>query len=47
MSDAYDKIKRAWQLSIGTTLTAEDVDLLMADTAIRDAVLQTNKDESP
>lgn len=41
MSDAYDKLLRAYEENRGTRLTAEDVDKLMSDTAIKDAVYQT------
>lgn len=43
--DPYEKLRRAYEENRGTNLTAEDVDRLMSDTAIYDAVMQTYKDE--
>lgn len=45
MADAYEKLRRAHEENRGTNLTAEDVDKLMDDTAIRDAIYQTYADE--
>lgn len=39
--DVYDRIKRAWERKTGMYLSGEDVDILMDDTAIKDAVLET------
>jgi ABC-type transporter lipoprotein component MlaA len=44
-SDPYEKLRRAYKEKRGTNLTAEDVDKLMDDTAIRDAVMQTYADD--
>ena len=41
----YEKLKRAYDENRGTRLTAEDVDKLMSDTAIHDAVMETYADE--
>lgn len=43
--DAYEKLRRAYLNNRGTNLTAADVDKLMSDTAIKDAVNQTHADE--
>lgn len=45
MTDPYEKLRRAYEENRGTNLTAEDVDKLMDDVAIRDAVYQTHADE--
>jgi hypothetical protein len=42
---AYDKIRRAYENNTGTRLTADDVFVLMSDTAIKDVVLGTWVDE--
>jgi hypothetical protein len=44
----YEKLRRAHEESRGVHLTAEDVDKLMDDTAIKDAIYQTwaNEDEA-
>ena len=44
-SNPYEKLRRAHEENRGTRLTAEDVDRLMDDVAIRDAVYQTHADE--
>jgi len=41
-NDPYEKLRRAYEENRGTRLTAEDVDKLMDDVAIRDAVYQTH-----
>lgn len=42
---AYDKLRIAYEEDRGTRLTAEDVDALMDDTAIKDAAYGTYDDE--
>lgn len=41
----YEKLRLAHKQNRGTRLTPEDVDKLMADTAIYDAVMATYDDE--
>ena len=45
MTDPYEKLRRAHEENHGTNLTAEDVDRLMDDVAIHDAVYQVYADE--
>lgn len=42
----YEKLRQAHEWNRGVRLTAEDVDKLMDDTAIRDAVYQTRAGEA-
>lgn len=41
----YDKLKTAFDKGTGVNLTPHDVEVLMQDTAIRDACFETYKSE--
>lgn len=43
--DPYQRLRKAWKAKRGILLSAEDVDILMDDTAVRDAVLRTYEGE--
>lgn len=43
--NVYERLRKAHEKSRGIRLSAEELDKLMDDTAIRDAVYQTYSDE--